>query len=88
MTVDWAVDTVVTRGHVMRHGGLVVDRVLDRVVDLGHGANVDDAPDLLMVTETDVMGGAAVNCVMSAVMGAVVMTSGAVGCDGGDKEGG
>ena len=82
MTMDWAVDTVMHRGHVMGDGDLVVDCVLDRMVDLGDGANMDHAPDLLVVTEL------AVNCVMGAMMSAMVVTSGAIGCDAGDKEGG
>ena len=34
------------------------------------------------------MMGSGVNCVVSAVMCAMMMTSGAVSCDGGDEEGG
>ena len=89
MTMDRAVNSVMlTRGHVMRDGGLMVlDCVLNWVIDLGHGPNMDDAPDLLVVTKVHVMGGS-VNCVMSAVMGAMMMTSGPISCDGGHKEGG
>ena len=52
MTMDRAVNSVMlTRGHVMRDGGLMVlDCVLNWVIDLGHGPNMDDAPDLLVVT--------------------------------------
>ena len=88
MTMDRAVDTVMNRGHVMGDGDLVVDCVLDRMVDLGHRANMDHAPDLLVVTEVHCVMRGAVNCVMSTVMSAMVVTSGAIGCDAGDKEGG
>jgi len=91
VTMNWAVNSVMlTRGHVMRDGGLMVlDCVLNWVIDLGHGSDMDDAPDLLVVTEVHcgVMG-SSVTCVMSAVMGAMMMTPGAVSCDGGDEEGG
>ena len=90
MTMDGAVNSVMlTRGHVMRDGGLMVDRVLNWMIDLSHGPNMDDAPDLLMVTEVHcgVMRGS-VTCVMSAVMCAMMMTPGAVSCDAGDEEGG
>ena len=89
MTMDRAVNSVMlTRGHVMRDGGLMVlDCVLHWMVDLSHGPDMDDAPDLLVVTKVYVMGGS-VNCVMSAVMGAMMMTPRSVSCDGGDKEGG
>jgi len=101
VTMDWAVYTVM-RGHVMCDGDLMVrdgdlvmcdggmvDGVLNRVVDLGYGTHMDHTADLLMVADVHcVMEGGAVHCVMSAMMGAVMMTAGAVSCDGGDKEGG
>lgn len=89
VTMDRAVNTVMlTSGHVMCDGGLMVDGVLNRVVDLGHGTHMDDTADLLMMAEVHCMMGGGVNCVMSAVMGAMMVTSGAVSCDGGDEEGG
>merc|ERR1719232_1608643 len=52
VTMDRAVNTVMlTSGHVMCDGGLMVDSVLNRVVDLGHGTHMDNAADLLMVAE-------------------------------------
>jgi len=94
VTMDRAVNRVM-RGHVMCDGDLMVrdggmmDGVLNRVVDLSHGTHMDHTADLLMVADVHcVMKGGAVNCVMSAMMGAVMMTAGAVSCDGGDKEGG
>ena len=90
MTMDRAVNSVMlTRGHVMRDRGLMMDCVLNWMIDLSHGPNVDDAPNLLMVTEVHCgMMGSSVTCVMSAVMCAMMMTPGAVSCDAGDEEGG
>ena len=88
MTMDWAMDTVMNWGNMMGDGGLVVDCVLDRMADLGQGANMDHAPDLLVVTEVHCVVRGAVSYVMSAMVSAMVVTSGAIGCDAGDKEGG
>jgi len=87
VAMDWAVNTVMNWSHVMCDRSLMVDCMLDRMIDLGHGANMDHTSDLLMVTEVHVMR-SSVNYVMSSVMSSMMVTSGAICCDAGDKEGG